>query len=313
MNGESVNGSSELGYPNGWFAVAFSDDLKARSVVRRKFMGDELVLWRTRSGKIGASRAHCPHLGAHLGYGGKVADENIICPFHGFSFGLDGSCVATPYGTPPRARLDTLTAAETNGLVMVWHHGGGIAPAWDPPADAPQYGYSHFVTSKETIKATLQDGMENVVDSGHLPAVHGFSWHGKVNDLRFDGHRCTFHVETRHTLPGFGSITFGNKFELDGLGILRVLITQPHMRMGVRVWTVSSPIDKSHLDVRFMVSARLPALSAIAVYPLFAFIHRQLRMDYKIWAHKAYLPHPKLSPEDGPIMPFRRWAKSLYS
>ena len=32
--------------------------------------------------------AHCPHMGAHLGFGGRVVGEAIRCPMHGFSFAL---------------------------------------------------------------------------------------------------------------------------------------------------------------------------------------------------------------------------------
>ena len=45
------------------------------------------------------------HLGAHLGHGGTVEGEDLVCPFHGWHFGRDGRCTNMPYGRriPPTA------------------------------------------------------------------------------------------------------------------------------------------------------------------------------------------------------------------
>ena len=42
--------------------------------------------------------AYCPHLGAHLGFGGKVEGDCIKCPFHEWKFqGEDGKVAEVPY------------------------------------------------------------------------------------------------------------------------------------------------------------------------------------------------------------------------
>ncbi|WP_078630554.1 Rieske 2Fe-2S domain-containing protein [Streptomyces roseochromogenus] len=61
----------ELPYPNGWFALAYSSELPRRKVLRRRLMGEDVVLYRTTRGTPRAVGAHCPHLGAHLGHGGR--------------------------------------------------------------------------------------------------------------------------------------------------------------------------------------------------------------------------------------------------
>ena len=57
--------------PNGWFAVAFSRDLVPGEVKRIHYFGQELVLFRTRSGQVAVLDAYCAHLGAHLAEGGQ--------------------------------------------------------------------------------------------------------------------------------------------------------------------------------------------------------------------------------------------------
>ncbi|WP_148272102.1 Rieske 2Fe-2S domain-containing protein [Saccharopolyspora spinosa] len=53
-----------LPYPNGWFCVGFSTEWLPGVVQTRPFMGEDLVIYRTRSGKLRASRPYCPHLGS---------------------------------------------------------------------------------------------------------------------------------------------------------------------------------------------------------------------------------------------------------
>jgi nitrite reductase/ring-hydroxylating ferredoxin subunit len=67
----------ELPIPNGWFAVEFSRELREGDVKPIHYCGEDLVLFRTRSGHARVLDAFCPHLGAHLGHGfaGGIALE----------------------------------------------------------------------------------------------------------------------------------------------------------------------------------------------------------------------------------------------
>ncbi len=66
-------------------------------------IGQNLVAWRGESGKAYIADAYCPHMGAHLGLGGKVSGECIKCTFHGWSFhGSDGGVTNIPYSKTGR-------------------------------------------------------------------------------------------------------------------------------------------------------------------------------------------------------------------
>ncbi|MFY7628125.1 Rieske 2Fe-2S domain-containing protein [Streptomyces sp. NY05-11A] len=69
-----------LPYPSGWFCLARSRELAPGRVVTRRFMNEDIVLYRTRDGRPRAVRPYCPHLGAHLGAGGTVEGQNLVCP-----------------------------------------------------------------------------------------------------------------------------------------------------------------------------------------------------------------------------------------
>ena len=73
-----------------------ADSLPPGGVLSLRYFGRELVLFRTESGEPRVLDAFCPHLGAHLGHGGKVQGESIRCPFHGWCFDGRGACTAIP-------------------------------------------------------------------------------------------------------------------------------------------------------------------------------------------------------------------------
>ena len=58
--------------PNGLLPGAFSEELAPGTVKSAPSFGRELVAWRDDAGAAPVLDAHCPHLGAHLGVGGRV-------------------------------------------------------------------------------------------------------------------------------------------------------------------------------------------------------------------------------------------------
>src|SRR5690606_36915397 len=82
--------------PWGWFVVGLSHELHPGDVRPVRYFDRDLVLWRTEAGEARVWDAHCPHLGAHLGYGGTVEGETLRCPFHHFRFDGQGRCVEVP-------------------------------------------------------------------------------------------------------------------------------------------------------------------------------------------------------------------------
>src|ERR1700737_3567486 len=70
--------------PNGWFIVAASADIGPGDVTPLHYFDRDLVLFRGEDGAPYLVDAYCPHLGAHLGVGGRVEEGCIRCPVHGW-------------------------------------------------------------------------------------------------------------------------------------------------------------------------------------------------------------------------------------
>ena len=128
--------------PSGWFQIGYSDRVKPGDVVPLKYFGRDLVMFRTEEGELSVLDAFCPHLGAHLGHGGKVRGSEIECPFHAWRFATDGKCTAVPYAShqPRKASVGSWRVKELANMVFCWHHPEGKAPDWDIPDEIPEYG-----------------------------------------------------------------------------------------------------------------------------------------------------------------------------
>ncbi len=96
-----------------WQPAALSDELMtARPVVPLRLLGEDLVLFRDSEGELGLIARYCPHRGADLCYG-RLEDNGLRCPFHGWHFDRTGQCVEQP-GEPEGSRIEN-RAPDTHG------------------------------------------------------------------------------------------------------------------------------------------------------------------------------------------------------
>ena len=83
-------------FPNQWYFIDFSNNIKNKEIKRYSILDKEIIVFRTETNKIGILNAFCPHMGTHL-IDGKVEKETIICPYHEWSFNINGECKNIPY------------------------------------------------------------------------------------------------------------------------------------------------------------------------------------------------------------------------
>ena len=102
------------GYPRGWFVIGVSTELASGDVRPIRYFARDLVLYRTSDGVAHVLDAFCPHLGAHLGHGGCLEDDKLVCPFPAWKFATDGSIAEIPYANkiPKKTRIEQM-ASET--------------------------------------------------------------------------------------------------------------------------------------------------------------------------------------------------------
>jgi phenylpropionate dioxygenase-like ring-hydroxylating dioxygenase large terminal subunit len=303
------------GYPDGWFQVAFSDEVAPGRVLPCHYFGRELVVFRTASGMPQVLDAYCAHLGAHLGYGGTVTGECIRCPFHAWEYDGDGTCRHIPYSEriPTAARVRSYPTTEHAGLVYAWYSEVGAAPWWEPPdleehADPAWTGYR---IERYTIKGTPMEITENVFDVPHSQFVHVNAGGTAIPEAEFtlDGH--TAEVRTRVELPVNGGKT-QHSATMHGLGIV---VSRSHGRGSKAYLTTMTPIDPESVEVRFaMMVCRSTEDDPTGEIGL-ASIDGSLaafEQDIPIWEHKRFIERPVLCDGDNGVARFRVWSRQFY-
>jgi nitrite reductase/ring-hydroxylating ferredoxin subunit len=317
-------------FPHGWYAVSLSQDLPVAAVRPLQFMGKDVVLFRTRAGVACLVDAYCPHLGAHLGYGGTVIEETIRCPFHGFCYDTNGRCVSIPYGSqiPPKAVARTYPLKESHGLILAYYHSKQEPPSWEVPS-LETAGWSAFLTQAWTLRGHPQETTENSVDVGHFSEIHGYTAVEMLKPLITDGP----YLNVAYAMSRAGSF-WGRpvraRFEIHayGLGYSLVEVTVPQYKLHGRLFVLATPMAEQQVTLRVAVCLRQDTEPG-RIHPLLtlfprAWINRLLarqifnglvhdvRQDFVIWQHKRYVQPPILAGGDGPVGKFRLWARQFY-
>src|SRR5437868_13147923 len=79
-----------------WLPIAIAQELTdAQPTKFVRVLGEDLVLFKDRSGNVGLLADHCSHRGASLLYG-RVEERGIACAYHGWLYDTRGNCLETP-------------------------------------------------------------------------------------------------------------------------------------------------------------------------------------------------------------------------
>ena len=320
----------DLPIPYGWFCVMLSTELPLGAVRTVRRFGREWVLFRDAGGNVGMVEPHCPHLGAHLGHGGRVEGDLLLCPFHNWGFDRRGFCRNIPYARvmPPQLRreaaLMSLPVVEANRMIWAWYHPAGVPPMWEvevvPEANAADWvahpGYSF------EIRTIAQEIAENSVDLQHIRYVHGQDIPlGGVST--YQGYLRTTAIAGTATMPDAAGNPMDIHFSLDfsqhGAGV-QIVRMERHIKM-VMVLTITPmeedltlfhmkffyPDYKDDLFLRGMVEDLIQEQIGKRER------YTGVIADLPIWDNKIYKEKPLLCDGDGKIIEFRKWFSQFYN
>lgn len=173
-------------WTNSWVYAGRVNDLPLMTMRRVEIAGQNLILVRDRDGAITAFHNSCRHRGSELCAEPEKAlsSKLISCPYHQWSYGLDGRLVRTPFVsiTPDFRREDfSLFCAH----VHVWNGLIFLCLADDPPdfADLPDLGVhaldswpmddlvtGHVFT--KVLDCNWKIFWENYNECLHCPGIH---------------------------------------------------------------------------------------------------------------------------------------------
>src|SRR5439155_2579528 len=140
-----------------------------------RILGEDLVLFRDRSGNVGLVGDHCPHRGASLLYG-RIEERGIACAYHGWLYDTEGNCLETP-AEPANSKLYLTVKAKAYPV----EKRAGLYWAYLGPEPVPAFPNYDILVRRDGKLTVQQRGkldcnyfqaMENSVDPAHLQILH---------------------------------------------------------------------------------------------------------------------------------------------
>ena len=166
-----------------WHPIALADELPSDVPLALRVLGEDLVLFRDLSGRLGLLHRACSHRGASLEYG-ALTERGIRCCYHGWSYDVDGTILETPADPDNRVRVNVC-----HGAYPTREHAGLIFAYLGPPDELPELPiYDSWVhpADNELVPFKLHypcnwlQCHENTADPIHIPFLHG-----RVSGTRF--------------------------------------------------------------------------------------------------------------------------------
>ena len=158
-----------------WHPISLAQDIDDEHPTKFvRILGEDLVIFRDKSGRTGLLADHCAHRSASLVYG-RVEERGIACAYHGWLYDCEGNILETP---PERndaiMRSVKLKAYPVQVFLgMIWAYMG--------PLPAPPMMHYDTLFRKDgkrvwlvhpQLNANWFQAMENSMDPAHLQVLH---------------------------------------------------------------------------------------------------------------------------------------------
>jgi phenylpropionate dioxygenase-like ring-hydroxylating dioxygenase large terminal subunit len=160
---------------NMWYLVLDSNEVKKDKPLGVKRLSLNLVFWRNNNGKVTCISDICVHRGAALSLG-KIKNNCIQCPYHGFEFDQEGKCKFIPANGKDHLISNNYAqkyyeVREDYGFIWIWY-----GDKQESYPDLPFFEYLDDSFSHnnyvEKWKTNYTRIIENQLDVSHLAFVH---------------------------------------------------------------------------------------------------------------------------------------------
>jgi phenylpropionate dioxygenase-like ring-hydroxylating dioxygenase large terminal subunit len=181
-----------------WIWVAHDSELPKPGTFKSTYVGRQpVIVTRDRKGNVRTLLNRCRHRGASLCERPRGEANGFTCPYHAWSYGLDGRLRGIPYpdgyeGVMEKRDLSLRTLrTESYGGMIFASYNDDVEPLEDFLGDARQWidlfmkqggGYPIKVLGRHqfTFKGNWKIQLENTTDGYHFPIVHR-SWMASVD------------------------------------------------------------------------------------------------------------------------------------
>ncbi len=162
---------------NEWYVAAFASEL-GHHLIRRKLLGRNVVLYRTRDGKPVALDDRCAHRSFPLS-SGKLEGDTLVCGYHGFRYDAAGDCIEIPSQPkcPRGIGVRSYPLIERGSLLWIWMGDASLADEARIPS-LPWLSSTAWACSQGyfALPASYVSLHENLMDLTHLSFLHANSF-----------------------------------------------------------------------------------------------------------------------------------------
>ncbi len=165
-----------------WIPAAFCDQIAKPDCppVRVRLLGEDLVLFRDSSGRIGLIDEYCPHRTASM-YFGRNEEGGLRCVYHGLKFDVTGQCLDVPcLPSNFAAHADRIRNEIRIKSYPCLERGGTVWTYMGPPQHQPEFPdlewtalpATHRYASRHIQECNWLQALEGGFDAPHLTFLH---------------------------------------------------------------------------------------------------------------------------------------------
>ena len=171
-------------FMNFWYPAEESKNVGGNPL-KVQMLGLPFVLWRDDAGQAHCVSNTCTHRGGSIG-DGKLVDNCVQCPYHGWEFGGDGKATGIPMSVDdkaektacdsPRSCAVAFPVKEEAGVLWVWPTAG--ADAWLEASATPvataaaEFGELPGEWGMVELPVGYAPALENQFDPSHAEWLH---------------------------------------------------------------------------------------------------------------------------------------------
>lgn len=264
---------------NVWYVGLPSQELKAGKAISRKILGEPVVFFRDTQGAAKAIRDICPHRGIPLSYG-RMVNDTIECPYHGWKFDGSGTCTEIPSLcpgqdlNPNKIKVRSYPIHEAQGLIWIFVGDKNAEPESAPKIPRLQAFDSEVkpnLTYVVNFPCHVDHAVIGLMDPAHGPYVHK-SWFWRSEKTMLEKKKNFAPVDygfqmVRHT-PSKNSKAYKI---LGGAPTTEITFSLPcvrveHIQVGKRNFysvTALTPVDETNTRITQLAYWDIPWLSLL--------------------------------------------------
>jgi Rieske 2Fe-2S family protein len=321
-------------FHGGWFCVGREEDVGTGAFAVAEVAGESVLLVRDEQGALRGFLNVCRHRGSRLCEGSGPAGKALRCPYHAWSYSLDGRLLATP-----NVALDESLPRERLGLWHValdcWEGFVWVSLADDP---APLDEHLHRWASDDPfqwgrydvgglrvgarreyeVAANWKILVENYNECLHCPTVHPelvrivpLYRHGEVEDapdMNGNGNSLasgmtSFTPTGRSSLPPLPGISEDDRHTFYGVTLLPNLIVNYHSDCVSTFLLLPHGPGSTRVVCHYLFAPETVAAAGFDPSEVVEFRHRLAQQDWAV-CERAQLSMASRAYAGGGILPY---------